>query len=58
VVNATVSWDLRGWAIKRNAVYKLPWCPLCGERDRVEQLGSIGFETVQACASAVFIRSG
>jgi hypothetical protein len=41
LVNATVSWDLRGWAIKRNAVYKLPWCPLCAEPEQPESRGSI-----------------
>jgi bacteriocin biosynthesis cyclodehydratase domain-containing protein len=41
LVNATVSWDLRGWAINRNAVYKLPWCPLCGDLEAPAQLGSI-----------------
>jgi hypothetical protein len=39
LVNETVSWDLRRWEIARNAVYKLPWCPFCGEER--ESLGSI-----------------
>jgi bacteriocin biosynthesis cyclodehydratase domain-containing protein len=41
LVNATISWDLRRWEIERNAVYKLPWCPFCGEPDAAEALGSI-----------------
>jgi bacteriocin biosynthesis cyclodehydratase domain-containing protein len=41
LVNTTVSWDLRGWEIRRDAVYKLPWCPRCGEPDGGEAIGSI-----------------
>jgi bacteriocin biosynthesis cyclodehydratase domain-containing protein len=48
LVNATVSWDLRGWEIKRNAVYKLPWCPFCGEPEAVEALGSIDLPWTRA----------
>ena len=48
LVNATISWDLRGWEIKRNAVYKLPWCPLCGEPEPAELLGSIDLSWTRA----------
>jgi bacteriocin biosynthesis cyclodehydratase domain-containing protein len=41
LVNATVSWDLRGWEIRRDAVYRLPWCPRCGDPDGSEAIGSI-----------------
>ena len=48
LVNATISWDLRRWEIKRNAVYKLPWCPLCGEPEAAELLGSIDLSWTRA----------
>jgi bacteriocin biosynthesis cyclodehydratase domain-containing protein len=41
LVNTTIAWDVRSWQINRNAVYKLPWCPLCGELDPPEAVGSI-----------------
>lgn len=41
LINATVAWDLRGRQIRRNSVYKLPWCPFCGDPEPAEQLGSI-----------------
>ena len=48
LVNATISWDLRRWEIKRNAVYKLPWCPLCDEPEAAELLGSIDLSWTRA----------
>jgi hypothetical protein len=48
LVNATISWDLRRWDIKRNAVFKLPWCPLCGQEEPAELLGSIDLSWTRA----------
>jgi bacteriocin biosynthesis cyclodehydratase domain-containing protein len=41
LVNATVTLDLRRYETKRNALYRLPWCPACGDRDRGEAVGAI-----------------
>lgn len=39
LVNETVSWCLDRLETRRGRVYRLPWCPRCG--DEGEQLGSI-----------------
>jgi bacteriocin biosynthesis cyclodehydratase domain-containing protein len=41
LVNATVTLDLHRYEVKRNALYRLPWCPACGDRDRGEAVGAI-----------------
>jgi bacteriocin biosynthesis cyclodehydratase domain-containing protein len=41
LVNATVAFDLRRYEVKRHALYKLPWCPVCGDRSRGDEIGAI-----------------
>ena len=49
LVNTTVSWDLRGREVTRSAVYKLPWCPFCGEpAAAAEPIGSIDLPWTRA----------
>lgn len=42
LANTTISWSVREHELERHSVYKLPWCPVCGDRGRVESPGSIG----------------
>jgi bacteriocin biosynthesis cyclodehydratase domain-containing protein len=41
LVNATVSLDVRRYDAKRHALYKLPWCPTCGDGQRGETVGLV-----------------
>jgi bacteriocin biosynthesis cyclodehydratase domain-containing protein len=41
LVNATVTLDFRRYEVKRHALYKLPWCPVCADWDRGETVGPI-----------------
>lgn len=41
LANATVALDLRRYEIKRYALYKLPWCPVCADDERGEATGPI-----------------
>jgi bacteriocin biosynthesis cyclodehydratase domain-containing protein len=41
LVNATVALDLRRHDVKRHALYKLPWCPVCADDRRGETIGPI-----------------
>ena len=41
LVNSTVALDLRRYDVKRHALYKLPWCPVCADRRRGEVVGPI-----------------
>lgn len=41
LANATVAFDLRRYEMRKHPLYKLPWCPLCGEDDRGERVGPV-----------------
>jgi bacteriocin biosynthesis cyclodehydratase domain-containing protein len=41
LVNTTVAFDLRRYEVVRHPLYKLPWCPVCGEHDRGQRVGLI-----------------
>ena len=41
LVNATVALDLRRYDVRRHALYKLPWCPVCADDRRGETIGPI-----------------
>ena len=48
LVNATVAFDLGRHEVKRNALYKLPWCPVCGDRERGQTVGLVPLPWVEA----------
>jgi bacteriocin biosynthesis cyclodehydratase domain-containing protein len=41
LANATVVFDFEGPEVRRNSVYKLPWCPVCAPRAAMDDIGSI-----------------
>ena len=41
LVNATVALDLGRYDVRRHALYKLPWCPVCADQRRGETIGPI-----------------
>jgi hypothetical protein len=41
LINTTVTYDFQNHEIKKNSIYKLPWCPVCQKGDTLDKLGSI-----------------
>jgi bacteriocin biosynthesis cyclodehydratase domain-containing protein len=41
LANATVALDLQRYDVKRHPLYRLPWCPLCGDGSHEEAVGRI-----------------
>jgi bacteriocin biosynthesis cyclodehydratase domain-containing protein len=48
LVNQTVALDLSRYEAKRNALYKLPWCPVCADSGRGEAVGPIELPWTEA----------
>jgi bacteriocin biosynthesis cyclodehydratase domain-containing protein len=41
LVNRTVSFNFEDYKVQSDALYKLPWCPFCGQEDEMNKIGSV-----------------